>query len=320
MEAQKMSEDIALENEQYSILLATYNGERFVEEFLKHCPWPSGADIILRDDGSSDDTLTIIQKFCAKQNIALIMLEGERLGAKNNFAKTLECLEKPYFFFADQDDIWEKEKFSTLLQAMHELEASYGHDVPLLVYSDASLMNEDGQIFSNSYLKNAMIPYGWNEQFRNVLVMPHVPGCAMLGNKSLAKAALPIAKEAVMHDAWVLQVAAALGKVKEVALPLVRYRQHSVNVFGAKKRSVKDIIKRVLGGRKPKYENIVQSQRQAAALWQHCGHLMTKEDQILCKAWAEVTAKSWLERRIIYAKYGFKKAGLVHNAVLWTCG
>ncbi len=307
-------------DEQFSILLATYNGADFIKNFLDSCPWPHGADIIMRDDGSSDATLAIINDFCSAQNIPLTILQGERLGAKNNFAKTLEKLDKPYFFFADQDDIWEKDKFAILFKAMHELEAKYGHDIPLLVYSDASLMDADGQIFNNSYLKVAMIPHCWNENFRNVLVMPHVLGCTMLGNKALAKASLPIAAEAVMHDAWVLQVAGALGAIKEVALPLVRYRQHANNVFGMKKNSALGLIKRFLAGRKPKYENIVKSQLQAEALLKHCGDLMDKDKQELCEAWADAKKQPWLKRRYIYAKHGFKKAGLVHNAVLWTCG
>ncbi len=316
----KLYEDKELLTEQYSILLATYNGESFIHDFLEHCPWPQGADIIMRDDGSTDNTIAIVQDFASAHKIDLFILKGERLGVKNNFAKTLEHLKKPYFFFADQDDIWERDKFSILLKAMHELEVQHGKDVPLLVYSDASLMHSSGEIFHKSYLHNSMIPNGWNEDFINVLVMPHVPGCAMLGNKALARASLPMADEAVMHDAWVLQVAAALGKVREVALPLVRYRQHNTNVYGAKKRSVGNILKRLLDGRKPKYENIVKSQRQASALLKHCGHGMPPEVRKLCKAWAEAEHKSWLARRFTYAKYGFKKAGFVHNVVLWTCG
>ncbi len=306
--------------EQYSILLATYNGERYVEKLLESCPWPNGASLIMRDDGSTDKTLEIVRNFTSRHGVPVIILEGERLGTKNSFAKTLEKLEKPYFLFADQDDVWEKNKISILFKTMQSLETQYGKDTPLLVYSDASLMHEDGDIFHNSWLKASTVPYGWNEKIRQVIVMPHVLGCTMLGNRALARAALPIAEDAIMHDSWVLQVACALGHVREISLPLVRYRQHSTNVYGANVVSLSNVFHKILEGRKPKYKTILQSQKQAGALVKHCGHLMSQDVYGLCTAWSEARKKNWLVRRFLYAKYGFKKAGWLHNLVLWICG
>ncbi len=304
----------------YSILLATFNGSRFIEDFLKSCPWPAQADLMVRDDGSTDNTIERIQNFTAKHSIPCTLHAGERLGAKNNFAALLEKLEKPYFFLADQDDIWEQEKIPTMLKSMHDLEKKYGKETPILIYSDASLMHASGSIYHNSFFKNSMLPEYWNANFRNVLVMPHVLGCTMCGNKALAQASIPIAEEAIMHDAWLLQVASVLGKVHEIAEPYIRYRQHETNVFGAKTLTWANAIKKLCNGRKPKYEAIVRSQKQGAALLKHYAHLMSNEHVELCKAWAEAENKSWIFRRIVYAKYGFKKAGWVHNAVLWICG
>ncbi len=309
-----------LDTMSYSVLLATYNGARYMEEFLESCLWSMNADVLVRDDGSQDETLEIIGKFTQKKNISCTVYTGERLGAKNNFAYLLSCLEKPYFFFADQDDIWEAHKIPTMLKAMQELEAKYGKEKPLLVFSDASLMNAQGEIFCNSFFTKSFIPKKWNEDFKNVLVMPFVPGCTMLGNKALAKAALPIAAEAAMHDGWLLQVANALGYARGIDEALIRYRQHDANTLGANVLTLNNVLKKVLNGRKPKYDAIVQTQKQAQALLKHCGSLMPQEKYELCKAWAEVTEKGWLARRVVYGKYGFRKAGWMHNAVLWMCG
>ncbi len=304
----------------YSILLATYNGANYIEDFLSSCPWPSHADLMVSDDGSSDDTLQKIKNFTTRQNVSVTILQGPCLGAKDNFANLLTHLKKPYFFFADQDDIWEQEKIPTMVKAMQKLEATYGQETPLLVYSDASLIDAHGKELHNSFYKSSFLPQKWNEDFRHTIVMPHVPGCTMLGNKALAQASTPMAHEAVMHDAWVLQVAGALGKVHEIEAPLIRYRQHSANVLGANTLTWQNTMKRIANGRKPKYEAIVRSQRQAAALLKHCGDLMKHDTVKMCTAWAEAEHKSWIGRRIVYAKHGFRKAGWVHNAVLWTCG
>ncbi len=304
----------------YTILLATYNGANYLFDFLQSCSFTKDADIVVRDDGSSDETLAIIQNYAKAYNIELKILTGEKLGARGNFSKLLEQVEKPYFFFADQDDIWEKHKIPTMLQVMQELESKYGQNTPLLVYSDASLMSEDGNIFHNSFYKASTLPYKWNESFRNILVMPHVPGCTMLGNRALAKAAFPVPEQAIMHDCWVLQIAGALGKIVEVTMPLVRYRQHSSNAMGANVLTLRNIVKKTLDLRKSRRKGIIQSQRQAMALLGHCGHMMDFEKQKICNAWGMAERKSWLSRRIVYLKYGFRKAGFIHNAVLWIYG
>ncbi len=321
---QKQENDVALNQYvpdiPYTILLATYNGARFIDDFLESCLWSKSSSLLVRDDGSSDSTIKKIQLFAEKNSINYTILTGKNLGPKNNFAKLLEHLEKPYFFFADQDDIWEKHKIPTMLHVMQKLETQYGENTPLLVYSDASLMHISGEIYNNSFFKSAMLPLKWNEDFRNVLVMPHVPGCTMLGNQALAKASLPIAEEATMHDAWVLQVANALGVVCEIEDSLIRYRQHENNVFGANTLSWRNIILKVMQGKKIRHNNIVQSQQHASALFKHCGYLMSDHNSELCQEWAKAKYKSWFERRVLYAKYGFKKAGLVRNSVLWICG
>ncbi len=304
----------------YSILLATYNGERFIKEFLCSCPWDKGAKLIVRDDGSTDNTVNIIREFVSNNDVNLTLLEGERLGAMGNFAKLLEQVDTDYFFFADQDDVWEENKIPFMLEAMKQYELKAGENTPLLLYCDAFLIDASGNKFQDSLYSRTTIPNKWNEEFKNVLVMPHVPGCTMLGNKALAKAAVPIAKESVMHDAWVLQIAGALGKIHELDISLVRYRQHDANVFGAKVMTFGTIFKKICDGIKPKYESIVKSQIQAKALLEHCGDLMSNDKKELCKAWANATNEPWLKRRIIYAKYGFRKAGLIHNVVLWVCG
>ncbi len=305
---------------QYSILLATYNGSRFIDDFLESCPWPKTADLIVSDDASTDDTIEKIEKFTLSHDISLTLLEGPKRGPKNNFAHLLAHVEKPYFFFADQDDTWEEHKIPTMLEAIQKLEKEYGKETPLLVYSDASLMNVEGVIFHDSFFKKSFVSPNWNQDFRNVLVMPFVAGCTMMGNKALAKAALPIPEEATMHDSWVLQVASALGHTYGIHKPLTRYRQHEANTLGANTLSWKNILQKIINNKKNKHDTIVETQRQAAVLLQNYGLHMSIKNYELCKAWSEAEYKSWLARRFVYAKYGFKKAGWLHNSILWIYG
>lgn len=69
------------------ILLSTYNGTPYLEDFLTSLEQQTyhNWDLIVRDDGSSDDTLVILQKFSDKINKVSILKDKQNLGAKKVF-------------------------------------------------------------------------------------------------------------------------------------------------------------------------------------------------------------------------------------------
>jgi hypothetical protein len=237
-----------------------------------------------------------------------------------NVSWLLEHLEKPYFLLADQDDIWEKDKIPALFEAMRRLEEDYGPNAPLVVYSDATLINADDAVTQPSYFKATRTPPRWSENFRNALVMSNAPGCTMLGNRALARAALPIPGEAFMHDWWLLLVAGSLGGVRVVNAPLVRYRQHGSNLVGASIWDARNICSRLASGWTRGRKLIRKTQAQASALLSHCGHAMPSDKRKLCDAWAAMPEQLWITRIRTCLDMGFRKPGMARNGGLMLCG
>jgi GT2 family glycosyltransferase len=219
-----------------TILMPTYNGQEFLHEQLESCLAETGIKLLARDDGSNDSTPDILRLFHDAHPDRVTVHLGERMGVRKNVYWLLDRLETPYFFLADQDDVWKDSKVEAMWEAMQRLEAQHGKDTPLLVYSDASLIDSSGKEIAPSLFEFMGVPPLWSEDLRHALVFSSVAGCTVMGNKALAAAASPIPDGAFMHDWWLLLVAAAVGGVRAVNAPLVGYRQHGRNLLGAAER------------------------------------------------------------------------------------
>jgi glycosyltransferase involved in cell wall biosynthesis len=108
------------------ILLATYNGARFLREQLDSLFNQTFQDftVLIRDDGSTDNTVQIIEEYNQKFPNKITLLEDsfKNVGATQNFGILLENATADYIFFCDQDDIWVKHKIEKSLQKIQSLE------------------------------------------------------------------------------------------------------------------------------------------------------------------------------------------------------
>ncbi len=213
-----------------TILLATYNGEAFLEEQLESLFSQEGwsGKILARDDGSTDRTVEILQKF--PDRIEILPSSGN-LGVVGNFSKLMENCNSPYMMFCDQDDVWKKDKIKVTYKAMKRLEQEQGSDIPLLVHTDLEVVDEELRLIAPSYWK--YVKLSSNPTFSKLLMQNSVTGCTVLMNQKLAEIAKPIPQEAFMHDWWIALVAKAFGKVDFLQQATVRYRQHMANEIGA---------------------------------------------------------------------------------------
>ena len=119
------------------VIMSTYNGEKYLAEQLDSILHQEGVDVTLfvRDDGSSDGTPDLLRETASADDRFVFGTEqGKHLGAAGNFISLVRQADTDYCLFCDQDDIWEPEKISVLIQAMLEQEALYGNDTPLLVH------------------------------------------------------------------------------------------------------------------------------------------------------------------------------------------
>ena len=106
-----------------AILLATYNGEKYIEEFLISLQGQTFQNYIcyIHDDGSKDRTRRIAEEFEKRDPGHFQILEGpSQGGAKENFLWMLGQIEAEYYMFADQDDVWLPEKIEKSVRTITE--------------------------------------------------------------------------------------------------------------------------------------------------------------------------------------------------------
>lgn len=215
-----------------SIAMTTFNGEKYLadqlDSFLTQTRMPD--ELVVRDDGSTDDTLKILNNFARSAQFTVrILSRGPRLGYVENFLTTAAACQSEYIAFSDQDDVWMPEKIQIGLDAMlrhHSLMSMHTS-----IVTDENLIPiaiaKQGIKQSMTYDPGELNPHenGWGHQimFRHD-VLKTVPA----ENRPLS----PRGKQ-LPHDIWVYVLASALGRVSHIDEPLCKYRQHSDNTDGA---------------------------------------------------------------------------------------
>jgi len=221
---------------QVSIALATYNGAHNLQEQLESLARQTipPLELVVTDDGSTDETLTIVRQFARTVEFPVHIFANEtRLGFANNFLKAASLCKGGLIGFCDQDDVWDEQKL--------DICASYFNDpdVVLSVHS-ASVWNgvsTTGQLFPNfretcvhsfSSVDPFMLVPGFTMVFRSDLLR-------LTDNASRLRHLLNVGKSPspMHHDAWVWFLGNAVGKVVTISRTLALYRQHNTNTIGA---------------------------------------------------------------------------------------
>ena len=230
----------------FQIVMATYNGANYVDLQIRSIVEQlAGGELLIHDDGSSDSTRLIIQEWTRRDSRIKVLEDPAQGGASANFSYLLEKITAPYVFCADQDDIWIPGRVERMLRLIKFYEGVYGEDKPLLVHGDLTLIDEHGTVIAESMWTYQKLDPRWGDTFSLLLTQNVVTGCAMVVNRALLDRALPVPKEASMHDHWLALVACGQGKVVWDSQPVLLYRQHGKNEVGAKAYNTALILDRL---------------------------------------------------------------------------
>ena len=292
-----------------TVLLASYNGERYIEQQLDSLLEQTYGDfkILISDDGSKDGTLGIIKDYIKRYPNKICLLEGEPTGsAKKNFMKLLNACNSEYMMFCDQDDYWNKEKIEITYKKMQELEAKRS-GLPLLVHTDLFVADAGLNIISESFFEYQKISPDRNK-LENVLVQNNVTGCTVMINKRLAdmlKAKTP--QKYIMHDWWINIIATAFGTVDYINQPTMYYRQHSDNEVGAKNATGMDFLVSKIKNIGKVKKNYYDSFSQAKSFAELYKNELSAEQLEIVNAFASLADKNMISKINTINKYGFKK-------------
>lgn len=220
------------------ILLATWNGAPYLRTLLDSLQRQTVEDwqLLVRDDGSDDETVAILTDAATDRRIRILSDTRGRQGPAHNFGLLMSAAlatDVDYVAFADQDDLWIPEKLERQLDRMRDAEALYGRELPLLVHTDLTIVDEALRVLHPSFMRWSGFPVGPDASVARLLIRNHVVGCTMLSNRRLLELALPAPREMVMHDWWLGMLAAVSGGLVYDDEPSVLYRQHANNQVGA---------------------------------------------------------------------------------------
>lgn len=214
-----------------TVCIATYNGERYIEEQLNsiiHQLRPTD-EIVISDDGSSDNTLRIVQSIDFP-NIRIITNKGEH-GYTPNFENALQYSHGDYIFLSDQDDIWKENKVEV---CMHYLEK---YD---FVVSDADIINAKGEIFAPSFYDIRHCKPG----LINNLIRFSYLGCCIAFKRKILKKALPFPPNHTLctHDNWLTLIGLTFFKSIAIKEKLISYRRYDGNTSSGGMRKTTTLL------------------------------------------------------------------------------
>jgi rhamnosyltransferase len=207
-------------------MLSTWNGERFLKEQIDSVlsqSFDGEIKILIRDDGSSDGTIGLIEAY---SDVRITLLKGINVGAKESYLMLMsiaKSIDVDYYALCDQDDVWCVNKISRAVGSIRN------YNSPALYCGSVELVDQ--------YLNHLSIyKHPGNQTFSSLLFLNCATGCTCLFNRSLLeRLRFPSDPSFIfMHDWWIALSASALGVIHYDDVSYIKYRQHGNNHVGIK--------------------------------------------------------------------------------------
>lgn len=264
-----------IENKKIDILMATYNGEKYLVEQLDsiinqtYHNW----NLLIRDDNSTDKTLEIIQNYHKKDKRIKILKDNKgNLGIVRNFEELLKSSESEFIMFSDQDDIWVENKLDMYLKMIEKIK-----NKGFMIHSDAILFDKNkSNILKDTFISKKAI----NKGLENVFFNYFVQGATILISKEIKNFILPFPKEVYLHDRYIHLISELFFERIFVNKALIYYRQHGDNQIGAKNTVRELLSKRYFDER---------DRQLIKVIYNKYGSLLTEDKKKLIEEYFKIT-------------------------------
>ncbi len=207
------------------ILMATYNGERYIKEQIQSIlkQTYSNFHLIIQDDYSKDSTAKIIQEFTDKR--ITFYQNKKNLGYIKNFESLVRKSTSQIIMLSDQDDFWLPEKIAVTW-------GYYQIKKVDLIYGDLIVTDENLNPHHNSFWKAEDIRPVRGNCWKSLSVYNVATGCTLLFNRKFIDKILPFPNQPIIHDWWISFIYAYFGKIDYITEKNILYRQHGYNNIG----------------------------------------------------------------------------------------
>lgn len=216
------------------ILMATYNGASYIRTQIQSLQAQTLTDwkLYIHDDGSSDDTMSILKEMKAMDSRINIIEDGIRFHESGlNFMHLLKFSKAPFCIFCDQDDIWLENKLELMLRFIEAKD----NTIPQAVYSNSYVyIPETSDISGYATLC-------FPQKLKDVLFLNcGIQGCALMFNAALRDICKNAPDIVAMHDHVLTVCAATLGELSYLNKRLMLYRRHQSTVTGPTAKKLSD--------------------------------------------------------------------------------
>lgn len=224
--------------EKVDVLMATYNGEKYIEEQIESIlnQTYKNIQLIISDDCSTDRTREILKKYENNEKIKIFYQE-ENLGYVKNFEFLLKNVKNDLYMLSDQDDVWKSEKIEKAVEKLRTENLN-------LVFGDLEVVDENLNTIYKSFDKYMKVDRKINKCIGNYKLQylyNCITGCTILSKKEFLKEILPLPTDSkyMLHDYWIGLIVSLHGKIGYINETYIKYRQHGNNQVGTGKQTYK---------------------------------------------------------------------------------
>lgn len=293
-----------------AVLLATYNGEKYLEEQIlsileQKDIW---VKLYIHDDFSRDSTLKVIEKLSKSYPGQIEVVHSEyRLGVVKTYQFLLDRVEADFYFFSDQDDVWFVDKIISEVKILKEYQ-----NEPALVYSDLEIVDANLNVVNQSMFSHMNVKN--TNQPEKLLVQNVITGNTVGFNRQLRDLVIKSfrmeSEYVLMHDGWLGLIATLYGRLLFLDQPTVKYRQHGNNVVGAKKSHFNKIfqIKKLRNA-------VLDTVLQAKTLNEKAKNYDKTESSTIqiIDNYATILERNPIQRFFTLSKNKYQKQGIIRN-------
>ncbi|MCM1523275.1 MAG: glycosyltransferase family 2 protein [Ruminococcus sp.] len=299
------------------ILMAVYNGERFLREQIESVVSQSYTEwrLFICDDGSSDGSADIAEEYAERYpgKIFAAVNGVPARSACGNFMGMLRKSSAEYVMFCDQDDVWHEDKIAVTLDKMREIEEG-NPKKPVLIHTDLEIVDRELNVTAGSFMRYQGLKARY-KSLNRLLCQNNITGCTVMVNRALAD----IVKDApaeymLMHDWWAGLAAAAFGEIGFVDRATVKYRQHGGNQLGAvNNRSLAGIFRLISDKRRSK-RRLEVTYEQGKRFYEYYGERLEADARRVLEIYADIPSHCKAIRAARLIRYGFLKQNFLAAA------
>lgn len=290
------------------IILATYNGERYIGALLDSLLDQNTQDfsLLVRDDGSRDSTVALLNSFKLRFGSRMrLMPAGVATGSPTrNFAILMAETTADFILFCDQDDVWLPNRVAATVELLTLAERQHGKDCPVFAFNDLIPVDAALKPLSDSFWRFKKIAPGNASNLAKSILTTSILGCSSGINRALAQKSLPISPKATNHDWWALHVAALFGAVVWSAEKTVLYRLHGSNASNQTKVSWAGYLKRRDKSNAVK-RGLIKKSEHVGGLLSAYEETMPHDKKMLLQAFCNLQNLDFIKRRFSILRWGF---------------